>query len=147
MQGSLAAAFIALGLGALEVIQTIISIFVGYFSIEKGLKLILLNLVEGVDLFLLGTAFYLISVGLYELFIDDNAGVPDWLVIHDLDDLKSKLLGVVVVVLGVQFLAQVLSWDGKTDLLSFGAAVAVVILALAFFISQKKKPSANHKDD
>lgn len=65
----------------------------------------------------------------------------------DFDDLKSKLLGVVVVVLGVQFLAQVLSWDGKTDLLSFGAAVAVVILALAFFISQKKKPSANHKDD
>lgn len=137
--GAWIAALISMGMGMLEVIQTMVGIIGQTAAGEKGLKLLLLNLIEGVDLFLLGTAFYLISLGLYELFIDEKAPVPTWLIIHDFDDLKNKLLGVIVVVLGVQFLAQVLGWNGQTDLLSFGAAVAVVVIALAFFIGQKKK--------
>lgn len=139
--GAWIAALIALGLGGFEVIQTILMLFNNGAGLsgDKGLKLLLLNLVEGVDLFLLGTAFYLISLGLYELFVDPHIEVPGWLEIHDLDDLKNKLLGVVVVVLSVQFLAQVLSWNGQLDLLNFGAAIGVVIASLAFFIGQKGK--------
>jgi uncharacterized membrane protein YqhA len=137
--GAWLSSLIAMGLGAYEVIFSIISIFLT--PGEKTVKLTVLNLVEAVDLFLLGTAFYLIALGLYELFINANAPLPDWLVIHDLDDLKSKLLSVIIVVLAVQFLAQVLGWTGGWEILGFGTAIALVTLALAFFIAQKSKKS------
>jgi uncharacterized membrane protein YqhA len=116
-------------------------IIVGAFSelSEKGAKKLLLAAIELVDLFLLGTVLYVIAVGLYELFVDDSIPLPAWLAIHNLDDLKEKLIGVVIVVLGVFFLGQVISWDGKSDLLFPGAAIALVIAALSYFLSLKKK--------
>src|SRR5512133_3880506 len=60
--GAWLGSLIAMGLGGYEVVMTIIVLFTGMD--EKGLKALLLNLVEGVDLFLLGTAFYLIALGL-----------------------------------------------------------------------------------
>lgn len=89
--------------------------------------------IEYVDLFLLATVFYIIALGLYELFIDDTIAVPAWLEIHDLDDLKTKLLGVVVTVLGVLFLGQIVTWDGQRDLLGYGVSIAAVIGAVTFY--------------
>lgn len=133
--GAWLAALLAMGFGGYEVLVTILALFRGVD--EKGVKLLVINLVEAVDLFLLGTAFYLIALGLYELFIDENVSVPGWLVIHDLETLKNKLLSVIVVVLSVQFLAQVLNWKGEASLLTLGAAVGAVILAVAVFIRIK----------
>jgi uncharacterized membrane protein YqhA len=140
--GAWVAALISLGIGAYEIILTVTNFFAKTIDPEKIVKLSIINLVEAVDLFLLGTAFYLISLGLYELFIDENASVPHWLVIHDLDDLKSKLISIIIVILGVQFLAQVLNGKGDASLLPFGAAVAVVIFALSFFIGVKSKKNS-----
>jgi uncharacterized membrane protein YqhA len=139
--GAWLAALITLGFGAYEVVLAVTNFFSTVIDPEKVVKLSVINLIEAVDLFLLGTAFYLISLGLYELFIDENAPVPNWLEIHDLDDLKNKLINIVVVVLGVQFLAQVLSGKVDSNLLPYGAAIGVVILALGFFIGQKSKKS------
>jgi len=69
--------------------------------------------------------------------------LPDWLTIKTLDDLKDKLVAVVIVVLGVLFLGQVVSWDGERDLLGFGASIALVVAALTYFLTAKsydKKP-------
>jgi uncharacterized membrane protein YqhA len=44
-----------------------------------------------------------IGYGLYELFIDEDLQVPLWLQVQDLDDLKSKLIGVVVAIISVIF--------------------------------------------
>jgi uncharacterized membrane protein YqhA len=106
---------------------------------SKGAKALALAFIELVDLLLLGTVFYIIALGLYELFIDDRVPVPRWLQIRDLDDLKHKLIGVVIVVLGVLFLGQVITWNGERDLLGFGAAIALVIGALTYFLSSKTK--------
>lgn len=137
--GAWLAALITFGFGAYEVILAVANFFSTIIDPEKIVKLSVINLIEAVDLFLLGTAFYLIALGLYELFIDENISVPRWLEIHDLNDLKDNLISIVVVVLGVQFLAQVLNGMGGMDLLSYGAAIGVVILALGFFIGQKTK--------
>ena len=111
----------------------------------KGSKALILAAIELVDLFLLATVLYVIAVGLYELFIDDALPLPSWLEIHNLDDLKSKLIGVVIVVLGVLFLGQVIAWDGQRDLLGYGAAVALVVAALTYFLGQKlKKPKPSN---
>ncbi|MEI7645790.1 MAG: YqhA family protein [Chloroflexales bacterium] len=124
--------------GAAETVQVIAYAFANGVS-AKGAKGFLLSAIELVDLFLLATVLYVIAVGLYELFVDDSIPLPSWLVIHNLDDLKEKLIGVVIVVLGVLFLGHVISWDGQRDLLNPGAAVATVIAALAYFLSLKKK--------
>ena len=113
-------------------------------SVAKGLAL---EFIEIIDLFLLGTVFYIIAIGLYELFISPNISVPKWLSIKTLDDLKNKLIAVVIVVLGVLFLGQVVSWDGDRDLLGYGAAIALVIAALTYFLSQKISEKAKQQND
>lgn len=55
-------------------------------------------LIEVIDVFLLATGFYIIAMGLYELFIDDKLNIPGGPVIHDFDDLKGSLISIVIVV-------------------------------------------------
>lgn len=109
----------------------------GGFANGSGKKL-LLACVEIVDLFLLATVFLITGLGLYSLFIDDTLPLPAWLEIHTLDDLKAKLLGVVVTVLAVLFLGQAETWDRESDLLGFGGGIALVIVALTYFLKQSK---------
>lgn len=59
--------------------------------------------------------------------------MPAWLVIASLDDLKSKLINIVVVALGVSFFGRVITWDGVTNLLPLGVAIGALTLALAAF--------------
>ncbi len=81
---------------------------------------------------MIATALFLVAVGLYELFIS-KIDFPVGVTVASLDDLKDKLLGVIVVALAVTFLAQITTWDGKTDLLSYGVSIALVVLALGAF--------------
>lgn len=124
--------------GILTVQQIIETIQTGYVS-SKGSKSLMLSFVEIADIFLLGTVMYIISTGLYELFIDDNIELPGWLEIHTLDDLKQKLVGVIVVVMAVVFLGHVIKWHGETEIVYYGAAIAFMVAALTYFTSQKKK--------
>lgn len=110
----------------------------GDFS-GKAAKLLALGFIETIDLFLLGTVFQIIALGLYELFIDDKIPVPDWLVIHTLDDLKKKLIGVIVVVMAVVFLGHVVNWHGEQEIIWIGAAISLVVSALTWFLSSGKK--------
>ena len=64
------------------------------------------------------------------LFIRSNLELPEWLHFRNFDDLKLKLVGVVIVVLAVLFLGHVVAWNGERDLLRLGAAIALVIAAL-----------------
>ena len=124
--------------GILTVQQIIETVQTGYVS-SKGSKTLMLSFVEIADIFLLGTVMYIISTGLYELFIDDNIELPGWLEIHTLDDLKQKLVGVIVVVMAVVFLGHVIKWHGETEIVYYGAAIAFMVAALTYFTSQKKK--------
>ncbi len=97
-----------------------------------GAKLLVVDCIELADLILLAVALYIVSIGLFELFIAP-VHMPHWLTITSLDDLKSKLINIVVVALGVSFFGQVVTWDGVTNLLPFGVAIGVVMLALGAF--------------
>ncbi|MBE9183383.1 YqhA family protein [Microcoleus sp. LEGE 07076] len=136
--GSFAASVTLLIYGALETITTIAHTTTGSISSENSKKLIL-SCVEVVDLFLLATVFYITALGLYELFIDERIKVPIWLEIHTIDDLKTKLTSVIVVVLSVLFLAEVVRWNGATNILPLGASIALVIASLTYFLSSQVK--------
>jgi uncharacterized membrane protein YqhA len=92
------------------------------------------DLIEITDIILLGTVLYIVSLGLYQLFIDHTLALPPWLKVNDLTDLKRDLIGVVVVLLGVSFLGEVVNWEGSSEVLPLGAAIAFVIVALGFIL-------------
>jgi uncharacterized membrane protein YqhA len=93
----------------------------------------LLAAIGAVDTFLVAVVLYFIAVGLYQLSFHPLP-LPEWLLVHDLDELEDKLAQVVVLVLGIAFLGQVVTWDGERDLLGFGVATALVIGALSFHL-------------
>jgi uncharacterized membrane protein YqhA len=136
--GSLAAAAALFVYGIAETVAVIAEAVAKMEVSSKGAKALALAFIEIVDLFLLGTVLLMIALGLYELFIDSELKLPDWLHIRTFDDLKNKLVGVVLVVLAVIFLGHVVAWDGTRDLLGFGVAVAAVIAALTWFLMSSK---------
>ncbi len=146
--GSLVAALALFVYGVIETVAVVVDVIAKAEVSSKGAKALALAFIEIVDLFLLGTVFLMIALGLYELFIEENLALPQWLSISSFDDLKNKLVGVVIVVLAVLFLGAVVSWDGSRDLLGFGAGVALVIAALTYFLSTAKadKSKAEKKD-
>jgi uncharacterized membrane protein YqhA len=92
------------------------------------------ELIEIIDVILLGTVLYIVALGLYQLFIDRHLPLPHWLKVGDLTDLKRDLIGVVVVLLGVSFLGEVVNWEGDANVLPLGAGVAFVIAALGLIL-------------
>ena len=92
--------------------------------------------IQIIDMFLVATVFYLISLGLYELFIA-KAPLPGWVEIRNLDDLKNKLLGLVIIALAVIFLGYALTLSSETGILELGAAVGIMIGAISVYIWAK----------
>lgn len=137
--GSLVAAVALFVYGAAETFSVVVDTAAKAEVSSKGAKVLALAFIEIVDLFLLGTVFLIIALGLHELFVDEGLQLPKWLVIRTLDDLKNKLAGVVVVVMAVLFLGQVVTWDGQRELVGFGIAVAAVIAALTWFLASTAK--------
>ena len=137
--GAFIASLAVLVHGGIETIRLVGHVIVVDLS-EKPDKELLVAFIEVIDLYLIGTVFYITALGLYELFVDDQVPTPAWLHITHIDDLKGKLLGVMVVIMVVTFLSQLVKADGSANLLSLGAAVALVIAAITIFLAK----SHNH---
>ncbi|MCL2636189.1 MAG: YqhA family protein [Betaproteobacteria bacterium] len=101
-----------------------------------SVKAVAISIIEGIDVYLIAIGAYIISMGLYSLFIDDDAPLPKWLQIHDLEDLKRNLMSVIIAVLAVLFLKEVFIWDGSRDILSFGIAISAIIVSLVLFMGK-----------
>ena len=111
----------------------------GDFS-AKAAKVISLEVIEIIDLFLIGTIAYITAVGLYKLFISSKEiQLPIRLKIENLNDLENKIIGIIVAALAVAFLGHAAGTDEPTKLLSYGGGIAMVVAALAFFIRQGGK--------
>ena len=106
---------------------------------SKGL---IADTVSIIDIFLIGTVLFVISAGLYQLFVQQDVTLPGWLEIASLDDLKNNLTEVIVVALLVAFLGQAVEWTGDVAILGLGVAVAAVVAAVAFLNWASRPPTA-----
>lgn len=96
------------------------------------------HIVEVVDGYLLATVMLIFSLGLYELFISDidqahgSKSSSKILVINNLDDLKSRLAKVILMIMIVTLFEEALNMHMSTplDLVYFGASIALIALAL-----------------
>jgi uncharacterized membrane protein YqhA len=129
--GSFLAAVALIFYGFFTVAEMVWEIVEDHSVSPEGAKHYAVEFIELTDLFLLGTVLYIVALGLYELFVDQDLPLPAWLHITTLDDLKEKLIGVIIVLLGVTFLGDVV---GETihgvDVLYLGLAIAAVVVAL-----------------
>lgn len=92
-----------------------------------------------VDLFLVGATLLIAAFGLYELFVSrvDPGGVPrlpGWLEIHDLNDLKARVIAMIVLVAAVSFVEVLVDQPDALALLELGGGVGLVIVALTVFL-------------
>ena len=108
------------------------------------------HVVEVVDGYLLATFMLIFALGMYELFVSDideahgSKTSSKILVIESLDDLKSRLAKVILMILIVTLFEAALKMNLTTplDLLYLGGAIALVGVALFF----THKAEAHGKD-
>ena len=75
-----------------------------------------------------------------KLFIaSEEVQLPVRLKIRSLKDLEDKIIGVIVAALAVAFLGQAAGSSKPEALLNYGGGIALVIAALAFFMSKGVK--------
>ena len=98
---------------------------------------IIVEIVETVHLFLVGTVLFLTSFGLYQLFIQPLP-LPGWLKINDIEELELNLVGLTIVVLGVNFLSIIFE-PHEVNLAVYGIGYALPIAALAYFMKVRSQ--------
>jgi len=135
---SMLGALLLMAQGSIAVVQAVISAIVDL----TPLKDTIVSVLTAVDALLLGTVLLVIGYGLYELFVDSGIKVPTWLHIRDLDDLKSKLIGVVVAIIAVIFVGVLVDANRAADVLSYGVGAGALVLGLAVFAYATKKDSS-----
>ncbi len=117
--------------GGFDIVHFVGKLIVGIAETSPE-KNIIVEIVETVHLFLVGTVLFLTSFGLYQLFIQPLP-LPGWLKIDDIEKLELNLVGLTVVVLGVNFLSIIFE-PQEVNLAVYGIGYALPIAALAYFM-------------
>jgi uncharacterized membrane protein YqhA len=105
------------------------------FPVGHHIGLFLLD----IDLFLIGATLLISAVGFYELFIreirtDGALPIPGWLEMRDINDLKARVIAMIVLVLSVSFVEVVVDVPSGHQVVDLGGAIAAVIVALTIFL-------------
>ncbi|GHG37106.1 hypothetical protein GCM10017784_34240 [Deinococcus indicus] len=144
---------LALFVAAIAQAYVTIRAAMGRLGEAETTKTLIIAAVEQADTLLVGVALLIISFGLQALFVGRLQNVPAWLHIRSFDDLKQKLIGIVVVALAVNFFSVALEWKGGADILAYGASLAAVILAVGAYSvilsrqdAGRSHPPAPHAD-
>jgi uncharacterized membrane protein YqhA len=126
---SIVGALLLMAQGSIEMVMVVVDSVLS----EKYLKDTIVDVLTAVDAILLGTVLLVIGYGLYELFIDTEIDVPAWLQVRDLDDLKSKLIGVVVAIIAVVFVGVFVDSNRADEVVAYGVGAGALVAGLAVF--------------
>ena len=168
---SIAAAIVLFIVGSVDIFNEVVKYFSEAFShaetsgYEHGVKkhdhtVLLMTIIGSIDLYLIGVVLIIFGFGIYELFISKLDIARRYteitiLEIENLDELKNRIVKVIIMVLIVSFFKKVLT------LLQDGSAVysnpesmmylafSILALAIAVFLlnkhEAKQKPSVIQK--
>lgn len=130
--------------------------FFSSFSIESAhdYEGLIEVFVSSVDIYLFAMVLVIFSMGVYELFISKIDPVeqkadqrPTWLQIRNIDDLKSSLGKVILMVLIVSFFKHALIVQYKTAIDLLFLAVGVVLIALALYLVHSQHKHSEKKGE
>jgi uncharacterized membrane protein YqhA len=101
---------------------------------------ILVGIIGAVDFYLIGLVLIIFTFGIYELFISEidiarvEGGFGSILDIENLDDLKNKIIKVIIMVLIVTFFQRILSMEFTTsiDMLAMAFSICLICAGVYF---------------
>ena len=110
---------------------------------EHGHADLLVQFIGAVDLYLIGIVLLIFGFGVYELFISEidvarNNYRITILEIKTLDELKNKIIKVIIMVLIVTFFERVLNMKYDTPIHMLFFAISIFILASGVFMINKQ---------
>ena len=110
---------------------------------EHGHADLLVQFIGAIDLYLIGIVLLIFGFGIYELFISEidvargNNYKISILEIKTLDELKNKIIKVIIMVLIVTFFERVLNMKYDTPIHMLFFAISILILATGVFMINK----------
>ena len=125
--------------GSLEVVSTLVhSVDLAHMEVEH--TDILIGIIGAVDFYLIGMVLLIFSFGIYELFISKIDIARSGNVFHNileitnLDDLKNKIIKVIIMVLIVSFFQRVLAMNLNSgmDMLFMALSIAAICIGVYF---------------
>lgn len=136
--GSLSAIvlFIAGSLEITTILLEFVNLSEGHLSHEE----ILIGVIGAIDFYLIGLVLLIFSFGIYELFISEldiarkDGEFGSILEVSTLDDLKNKIIKVIIMVLIVSFFQRILSMEFTTsiDMLAMAISIGVICIGVYF---------------
>ena len=123
----------AFSLFLIGAVQAVVALYHSWSDVAKGVfsshGISMSRDLNIVSTMLEAVVFYLVGVGLYSLFISPlNVAVA--LGIESLNDLESKVLSVIIVIMGATFLQHFVRWEDSLETLEFGGSLSIVVIAL-----------------
>ncbi len=139
---SLVASFVLFIAGLLEILLPLVKLFktLDYTIFQKKL---LASAIASIDMFLIATFLLIFSLGLYELFVskidvaENDPKSSKVLFINNLEDLKTKLGRVVIMVLIVVFFKHAVDMEYKEPLDLLFLSLGSMGIALALYFTHK----------
>jgi len=100
---------------------------------------ILIGIIGAVDFYLIGLVLLIFSFGIYELFISklevarSGRNFGTILEVTNLDDLKNKIIKVIIMVLIVSFFQRILSMNFTTSLDMLAMAISISVICIGVY--------------
>mgnify|MGYP006276197993 CR=1 FL=1 len=135
--GAILGSLVLMGVGVLEVVKAVTILIQTWANTKE----VVVAVLTAIDTLLLATVLMVIGYGIYELFVDEGLNLPSWLEIRSLDDLKNKLIGVIVAIIGVIFLGILVDATDPGEVLQTGIGCGAVLIGLAAFTLATRKNS------
>lgn len=106
---------------------------------------LLFKIISSIDLFLIGIVLLIFGFGVYELFISEidfakGKFAESTLKINSLDQLKNKIIKVIIIVLIVKFFEKILkltpNFSSPLDVLYFG--LSILAICVGYYLINRK---------
>ena len=142
---SIIAAFTLIILGSWDIMEAVIFYNPLFDESISNNNDLLFKIISAIDLFLIGIVLLIFGFGIYELFVSEidfaNAKFTEsTLKIRDLDQLKNKIIKVVIIVLIVKFFEKVLKFSENfttpMDILYF--SLSILSICIGYYLINKK---------
>jgi uncharacterized protein (TIGR00645 family) len=145
--GTMIAAGVLFLKGSVEIVQGVRGFFhhvdISSMTAEDD-KTVILAFIPAIDNYLFATVLLIFSMGIYELFVSKINPImrtpssrPNWLNVENLDDLKTHIAEVIIMILIINFFefSFKVQLNQPADLLFFSGAI--VTIAATLYISHK----------
>lgn len=142
---SIVSSFTLLVIGSWEIIEAVIFYNPLFDESITSNNDLLFKIISAIDLFLIGIVLLIFGFGIYELFVSDidftNSKFNEsTLKIKDLDQLKNKIIKVIIIVLIVKFFEKILKFSENfkdpIDILYF--SLSILSICFGYYLINRK---------